>query len=181
MTRAGLVGLDAIFGHDLINNVALKTMVEAIHNATEGPELQYYDWVKTLSDTTRYLRRLDDGDTAIYCSDYSSDFEEYPEGDRKHMAAIEWYTRISKDSPLLGSLFPANQYLCNLWPERAVERYQGPWNRKPANPVLVVANTLNPLDSFAQAESIAREMGDNAYFVKEEGFAVGPSCLLCYL
>ena len=34
---------------------------------------------------------------------------------------------------------------CPFWPVRAVERYQGPFNKKLANKVLVISNTVKLL------------------------------------
>lgn len=39
-------------------------------------------------------------------------------------------------------LFPSKRYLCHLWPERAVERFNGPWDHVPTTPVLLVGNTV---------------------------------------
>ena len=42
----------------------------------------------------------------------------------------------------VGALWPSLTNQCSFWPVRAVERYQGPFNRKLANKILIVSNTV---------------------------------------
>ena len=42
----------------------------------------------------------------------------------------------------VASQWPSPVYICSLWPERAVERYEGPFNKTLANPILVIGNTV---------------------------------------
>ncbi|KAI0820126.1 hypothetical protein BC628DRAFT_1341805 [Trametes gibbosa] len=48
---------------------------------------------------------------------------------------------------------------CPFWPVRAVERYQGPFNKKLSNKVLVVSNL-----------ALAKTLGESATLVVQEGF-----------
>ncbi|CAL1712715.1 unnamed protein product [Somion occarium] len=172
MTRSSLLGWQPIFGMDLISNPTLKRLVFAVYNATEGPDVSFYNWTYELHTLTRNMWHPNlYGELASFCGDYAYNYTEYPEGDREHLMIAGWITDFMMNAPLIGQSFPAARYLCHLWPERAVERYTGPWNRKPANRVLVVGNTLNPLSGIDQAKAIAGAMGDDAYFVEEEGFA----------
>jgi hypothetical protein len=43
---------------------------------------------------------------------------------------------------------------------RAVDTYQGPWNRPTANPILVIGNTADPSTPYANAVDMARELRD---------------------
>lgn len=36
---------------------------------------------------------------------------------------------------------------CASWPAVASDRYTGPWNRRTVNPVLVIGDTYDPIDS----------------------------------
>ncbi|KAI0775787.1 alpha/beta-hydrolase [Trametes elegans] len=85
-------------------------------------------------------------------------------------------------SELFSAFWPWSFNYCPFWPERAVERYQGHFNTTPANPILVVSNTLDPVTPRAGAESVTRVFGDNARLVLKPGFGhtsgAGPSqCL----
>ncbi len=73
---------------------------------------------------------------------------------------FEFFRRT--DSAPVGRMFPAGHYLCHLWPTRAVERYNGPWNHAPANPVVILGNKVrvsrlecqSSNDLFSLAQSI---------------------------
>jgi pimeloyl-ACP methyl ester carboxylesterase len=47
---------------------------------------------------------------------------------------------------------------CATWPVRAVDTYHGPWNRRTANPILVIGNTADPSTPYANAVKMAREL-----------------------
>ena len=103
---------------------------------------------------------------------------------------------------VVGAQWPLAPYYCSFWPDRAVERYTGPWNKKLANPILVTGNTVSasryvifrrtltrvvcarspgqydPVTPFWQAKSLARNFGDQAALVRMNGFGV--SCASPY-
>jgi TAP-like protein len=45
---------------------------------------------------------------------------------------------------------------CASWPASAANRYAGPWNRRTANPVLVIGNTHDPAAPYRGARAMAR-------------------------
>ena len=45
---------------------------------------------------------------------------------------------------------------CASWPSSAANRYAGPWNRRTANPVLVIGNTHDPAAPYRGARAMAR-------------------------
>jgi pimeloyl-ACP methyl ester carboxylesterase len=47
---------------------------------------------------------------------------------------------------------------CANWPVRAADRYSGPWNRRTANPVLVIGNSLDPQTPYAGAVAMSRQL-----------------------
>ncbi|KAI0673272.1 TAP-like protein-domain-containing protein [Trametes maxima] len=61
-------------------------------------------------------------------------------------------------------------FYCPFWPVRAVERYQGPFNKKLANKILVVSNTFDPVTPLAGAEAVVKNLGDDAALVEQHGF-----------
>ncbi|RPD63529.1 alpha/beta-hydrolase [Lentinus tigrinus ALCF2SS1-6] len=73
-------------------------------------------------------------------------------------------------SHLFGTYWPAPDYLCAYWPVRAVERYQGPFNKKLANKIIVASNVYDPITPLPSAEEVARQLGDSAVLVKQNGF-----------
>ncbi|EMD32964.1 hypothetical protein CERSUDRAFT_118396 [Gelatoporia subvermispora B] len=76
---------------------------------------------------------------------------------------------VHHDSPLLGRSFPAAFYLCHMWPTRATERYLGPWDHQPANPVLVIGSKLSVTGSYDHALAVAEQLGDAAVFIEQGG------------
>ncbi|WP_405016616.1 alpha/beta hydrolase [Kitasatospora sp. NBC_00070] len=68
---------------------------------------------------------------------------------------------------------------CSTWPApaRQVERYTGPWNKRTANPVMVIGNLYDPATQYKFAQSMQRELG-NAVLVSVdlvEHCAIGKS------
>ncbi|HEU4628198.1 MAG TPA: alpha/beta hydrolase, partial [Gemmatimonadaceae bacterium] len=47
---------------------------------------------------------------------------------------------------------------CATWPATAADRYDGPWNHRTANPILVVGTTHDPSTPFSEARAMAREL-----------------------
>jgi pimeloyl-ACP methyl ester carboxylesterase len=47
---------------------------------------------------------------------------------------------------------------CASWSASAADRYAGPWNRRTANPVLVVGNTYDPNTPYHGARAMVREL-----------------------
>jgi len=70
-----------------------------------------------------------------------------------------------------GVLFNGRSY-CHRWSSRAVERYQGPFNKKPKNIVLVIGNQADPITPFRSAKLVASQeyLGSNARLVQQWDF-----------
>ncbi|KAI0350500.1 alpha/beta-hydrolase [Trametes cingulata] len=121
---------------------------------------------------SRSLRKREANETmnyntdAILCSD-SVD----PRGTQ--MADL-FNTIIEKSrtgSHMFTSVWPTNSfYHCPFWPVRAVERYEGPFNKTLANKVLVVSNVFDPVTALANAEVTAGLLGDDARLVVQRSF-----------
>lgn len=47
---------------------------------------------------------------------------------------------------------------CSTWPVTAPARYTGPWNRRTANPVLVIENTHDPATSYEAGVALSRAL-----------------------
>jgi pimeloyl-ACP methyl ester carboxylesterase len=47
---------------------------------------------------------------------------------------------------------------CASWSASATDRYAGPWNRRTANPVLVIGNTYDPNTPYQGAVAMARQL-----------------------
>ncbi|OJT07186.1 hypothetical protein TRAPUB_1958 [Trametes pubescens] len=73
-------------------------------------------------------------------------------------------------SEMFSVVWPAEFYACPFWPVRAVERYQGPFNKTLANKVMVVSNTFDPVTPLPEAEAVAALLGDNARLVRQDAF-----------
>ncbi|KAI0350507.1 alpha/beta-hydrolase [Trametes cingulata] len=106
-----------------------------------------------------------DGGVAILCGD-SVD----PRGTRVEDAFKTIVTASRNVSPLFASIWPASFYYCPFWPVRAVERYQGPFNRTLANRILVLSNLFDPATPLEGAKEVATLLGDSAVLVTQRGF-----------
>lgn len=81
---------------------------------------------------------------------------------------FEEMIRLSREvSSMFGATYvPMLQ--CHKWTSRAVERYTGPWNAKPKNPVLVVSTELDPVTPFRSAQLITTDafLGTSARLIR---------------
>ena len=70
-----------------------------------------------------------------------------------------------------GPIFNPRSF-CHRWSSRAVERYQGPFNKKPKNVVLVIGNQADPITPFRSAKLVASQqcLGINARLVQQWDF-----------
>ncbi|KAI0330979.1 alpha/beta-hydrolase [Cubamyces sp. BRFM 1775] len=73
-------------------------------------------------------------------------------------------------SPSFGGFWPIPWHRCSYWPVRAVERYQGPFNKTLANRVLVIGNSWDNATPFFESHHIADVLGDQAALVRQNGF-----------
>lgn len=59
---------------------------------------------------------------------------------------------------------------CAQWPRTAAQdRYTGPWNRRTANPILVIGNTVDPATPFAASVAMSRDLA-RARLLTVKGF-----------
>ena len=66
------------------------------------------------------------------------------------------------------------------WPVRAVERYQGPWNRKLANKVLVIGNKGDPITPLASAKKLVELLDPKkAVLLERDGYGVNSLAFAC--
>ncbi|KAL1721578.1 TAP-like protein-domain-containing protein [Schizophyllum commune] len=117
------------------------------------------------------------GTESIYCGDAvdAVDAENQTTRDVKSQTmrdSFEGIVNTSRDvSPLFGPrwhVIPAK--LCYAWPERAVERFTGPWDSKPRNRVLVIGNKVDPITPYSNSQRVASMLGDKAVLVTQNGF-----------
>jgi len=85
------------------------------------------------------------------------------------------FEEMIRSSREISSMFGATysyQGQCQKWTSRAVERYAGPWNAKPKNPVLVVSTELDPVTPFRSAQLITTDafLGTSARLVRVWNF-----------
>ncbi len=70
------------------------------------------------------------------------------------VAAARW----ERQAPTAGRAEAFSQLACATWPVRG-ERYHGPWNRRPANPVLLFGNLHDPSTNFTFNTRMAASLG----------------------
>lgn len=72
------------------------------------------------------------------------------------------------EHPTFGRAEAFSEVGCANWP-RTDERYDGPWHRPTANPMLIVNPTYDPATPYVFAERITRQLG-NARLLTLDGF-----------
>nr|VWP01715.1 Guanine nucleotide-binding protein alpha-4 subunit [Ganoderma boninense] len=140
--------------------ITLSARVACVAPLTAGCFLRRCSLVKRAeNDTTPYTT------SAIMCADGK---------DRGNVTMADIFNEIIAASRNISHMFasqwPSSPYICSLWPERAVERYQGPFNKTLANRILVIGNTYDPVTPFSGAQALAGELGDSARLVRMNGF-----------
>ncbi|CAE6474631.1 unnamed protein product [Rhizoctonia solani] len=73
-------------------------------------------------------------------------------------------------SPMFGPQWGDGGLYCHRWPVRAVERYTGPWNKKLANPILVIGNEADPVTPYVVAKKVADALGDSAILIQQDDY-----------
>jgi pimeloyl-ACP methyl ester carboxylesterase len=80
--------------------------------------------------------------------------------------AAKW----EKESPTFGRSQAASDLLtCPTWPTRHPDRWIGPWNRKTANPIVVVGNYYDPATQHLFSQRMAKQLG-NARLISVDSF-----------
>jgi pimeloyl-ACP methyl ester carboxylesterase len=75
-----------------------------------------------------------------------------------------------RESPTFGRQQAASDLLtCASWPVRHPDRWDGPWNRKTPNPVVVVGNYYDPATQYKFAQRMAKQLG-NARLISVDSF-----------
>ncbi|TFK83375.1 hypothetical protein K466DRAFT_655259 [Polyporus arcularius HHB13444] len=115
--------------------------------------------------------------TAIWCADSVN-----PRGTTMKAVFEGIISTAQNVSHMFGAGWPTPFYLCSFWPVRSVERYQGPFNKKLANKILLASNIFDPITPLPSAEQVAGLLGQDAVLVRQNGFghttfSVPSSCM----
>jgi len=104
----------------------------------------------------------DDSYLAVNCSD--KPFRNRPSG--VPTLADKWERQMPNFGRYLAWNDPA---ACPSWPVRDPDPYEGPWNKKTANPVLVFGNYYDPATQYEFSRRMSRQLG-NARLVSVDSF-----------
>ncbi|CAE7050036.1 unnamed protein product [Rhizoctonia solani] len=84
---------------------------------------------------------------------------------------FDFLVKVTREvSQMFGPLFNDGGLYCHRWPVRAVERYTGPWNKKLANPILVIGNEADPVTPYKSAKKVADALGDSAILIEQDDY-----------
>ncbi|CAE6500443.1 unnamed protein product [Rhizoctonia solani] len=84
---------------------------------------------------------------------------------------FDFLVKVTREvSPMFGPLFNDGGLYCHRWPVRAVERYTGPWNKKLANPILVIGNEADPVTPYKSAKKVADALGESAILIEQDDY-----------
>ncbi|KAI9058642.1 alpha/beta-hydrolase [Trametes sanguinea] len=121
--------------------------------------------------TRRSLRKRQMNDTvsytieAILCSDSVDQ-----RGTTMQTVLEGVITAARTSSRILSTVWPAAFQYCPFWPVRAVERYQGPFNKTLANRILVASDLYDSVTPLVSAQELVALLGDQARLVVQAGF-----------
>lgn len=97
---------------------------------------------------------------ATICSDAN-----HPRDPRDYLAAARMsYARAG----LVGLSWTWTTEICTIWP-RGADSYAGPWNRRTANPILLVGNTGDPNTPYWASAAMSRDLA-RARLLTVDGF-----------
>ncbi|PVF96267.1 hypothetical protein CPB86DRAFT_737163 [Serendipita vermifera] len=104
---------------------------------------------------------------AIYCGDTADSI-----GQTTHDIMNQVVRVVNTTSRKFGGNTGDQRYFCHRWETRAVERYQGPWNKELANVVLVIGNEADPVTPYRSAKKVASAefLGNNSRLVQRWDF-----------
>jgi hypothetical protein len=104
---------------------------------------------------------------AIYCGDTVDSI-----GQTTHDILNQVVRVVQNTSRKFGGNAGTQSYFCHRWAPRAVERYQGPWNKEPANVVLVLGNEADPITPYRNAKKVASAdfLGNNSRLIQRWDF-----------
>lgn len=145
----------------------LQNFARSTSNGTGEPPVDLREWISHLH---KLQQTFDISRTVSMTATFCGDHDDYDQAFATTETLIRRFNEFGTTAPLLGRMFPAGHYLCHLWPTRAVERYNGPWDHAPANPVVILGNKLNPFSSFKNAKAVADTMGSSAVLLEQDGF-----------
>jgi pimeloyl-ACP methyl ester carboxylesterase len=63
-------------------------------------------------------------------------------------------------SGVVGPFWAWDYQPCSTWPVRAAHRYKGPWNRRTANPVLVIGTTFDNATPYESSVAMSELLAD---------------------
>jgi len=72
-------------------------------------------------------------------------------------------------SGVVGPFWAWDYSPCATWPVRSAHPYTGPWDRRTANPVLVIGNTFDPATPLRGAVAMSQQLG-RARLLTLDGF-----------
>ncbi|KAI5203344.1 hypothetical protein E4T39_04257 [Aureobasidium subglaciale] len=74
--------------------------------------------------------------------------------------------KLTEVSPTIGDIWAALRMYCIHYPLRPQYRYTGPWEVKPAYPVLFIGNTMDPVTPAINAYKMAERTSDSIFLLQ---------------
>jgi pimeloyl-ACP methyl ester carboxylesterase len=118
----------------------LQAVYETVHSATR---------TRGGAASTPYTG--DESELAVTCAD-----EPYPRSPAVFPAVAPLWER---QAPTFGRAHAFAGVSCATWPARQPERYDGPWDRRTATPLLLFGNYHDPATNYTFNQRMAAELG----------------------
>ncbi|CAE7233901.1 unnamed protein product [Rhizoctonia solani] len=152
----------------------LAEIYEYLHNETSTSQTK-----RSLSNTKSLLDMLprqttngtDDDPAHIYALQGITCADTVDAGNTTTKDVFDFLVEVTRTvSPMFGPQWGDPGFFCHRWPVRAVERYTGPWNKKLANPILVIGNEADPVTPYIMAKKVADALGDSAVLIEQDDY-----------
>ncbi|KEP46989.1 putative hydrolase [Rhizoctonia solani 123E] len=153
----------------------LATMHEFLSNATSGSQTKRSLTESLIDILSGETPATGDATTSDEAPDYAFQgvtcADAIDAGNTTTKDVFDFLVHITRTvSPMFGPQWGDGGFYCHRWPVRAVERYTGPWNKKLANPILVIGNEADPVTPYVMAKKVADALGDSAILIQQDDY-----------
>lgn len=158
LTYAGVVG--ALGQNTLFSQLAFPALAQGLQLLDQGDGSLMLHFAGLDAQPTTYDNTIDSL-SAVLCAD----------GDNPR-SPLAWplaARAADRQAPYFGSLMAYASFACADWRAHDDDRFVGPFNRRTANPVLVVGNTFDPATPYEGAVALAHELA-NARLLTLDGW-----------
>ncbi|CAE6440885.1 unnamed protein product [Rhizoctonia solani] len=151
--------------HEFLQNVSSRSSSTQTKRSPATSLVDIVPRQSTTNTTSKDQSAIDYAFQGVTCADAVD------AGNTTTKDVFDFLVHITRTvSPMFGPRWGDGGFYCHRWPVRAVERYTGPWNKKLANPILVIGNEADPVTPYISAKKVADRLGDSAILIQQDDY-----------